>query len=204
MGGHPLYRQLQAVKNLVVLKWFFAWICKEALTWFCFCLHSSTSRLGKLKSRATNQDQWWPLHQRFSGVRGALPPCSFTTISDFPSAFFACFAQHYSIFLLLIIFLGTHFTHALGVEVSHLRREGHTNPLNRLRKRLGTIKIQILYTCSPVTLTEVEGGISEQIRRICVSNSQGIFHSTLSWRMNVKLSVAMCGEGRQRGRRDNI
>ena len=98
MGGHPFYRQLQAIKNLVVLKWFFAWICKEVLTWFCFCLRSSTSRLGKLKSRATNQDQWWPLHQRFRGVRDALPRCSFTTISDFPPAFFACFAQHYSIF----------------------------------------------------------------------------------------------------------
>ena len=106
--------------------------------------------------------------------------------------------------LLLIIFLGTHFTHGLGVQVSRLRREGHTNPSNRQRKRLGMIKIQILYTCSPVTLTEVEGGISEQIRRICVSNSQDIFHSTLSWRMNVKLSVTMCGEGGQRGRRDNI
>ena len=165
---------------------FFAWICKEALTWFCFCLHSSTSRLGKLKCRATNQDQWWPMHQRFSGVRHALPPYSFTTISDFPSAFFACFAQHYSIFAFTDHLFGTHFTHALGVEVSHLRRErGHTNPFNRLRKRLGMIKIQILYTCSPVTLTEVEGGISEQIRRICVSNSQDIFHSTLSWRMNI-------------------
>ena len=108
--------------------------------------------------------------------------------------------------LLLIIFLGTHFTHALGFQVSRLRREGHTNPSNRLRKRLGMIKIQILYTCSPVTLTEVEGGISEQSRNICVSNSQDIFYSTLSWRMNinVKLSVTMCGEGRQRGRRDNI
>ena len=108
--------------------------------------------------------------------------------------------------LLLIIFLGTHFTHALGVQVSRLRREGHTNPSNRQRKRLGMIKIQILYTCSPVTLTEVEGGISEQSRNICVSNSQDIFYSTLSWRMNinVKLSVTMCGEGRQRGRRDNI
>ena len=108
--------------------------------------------------------------------------------------------------LLLIIFLGTHFTHALGVEVCRLWREGHTNPLNRLRKRLGMIKIQILYTCSPVTLTEVERGISEQSRNICVSNSQDIFYSTLSWRMNinVKLSVTMCGEGRQRGRRDNI
>ena len=106
--------------------------------------------------------------------------------------------------LLLIIFLGMHFTHAHGIEVSRLPREGHTNPLNRLPKRLGMIKIQILYTCSPVTLTEEEGGISEQIRRVCVSNSQDIFHSTLSWRMNVKLSVTMCGEGRQKGRRDNI
>lgn len=106
--------------------------------------------------------------------------------------------------LLLIIFLGMHFTHAHGIEVSRLRREGHINPLNRLPKRLGMIKIQILYTCSPVTLTEEEGGISEQIRRVCVSNSQDIFHSTLSWRMNVKLSVTMCGEGRQKGRRDNI
>ena len=106
--------------------------------------------------------------------------------------------------LLLIIFLGTHFSNALGVEVSRLRREEHTNPLNRLRKRLGTIKIQILHTYSPVVLTEVEGRICEQIRRICVSNSQDIFHSTLSWRMNDKLSVTMCGEGRRTGGRDNI
>lgn len=115
--------------------------------------------------------------QRFRGVRDALPPCSFTTISYFPSAFFACFAQHYSIFAFTDHLLGSHFTYVLGVEVFRLWREEHTIPLYRLRKRLGMIKIQILHTCSPVVLTEVEGRICEQIRCICVSNSQEIFHS---------------------------
>ena len=51
------------------------------------------------------------------------------------------------------------------------------NQQYRLRKRLGIIKIQIIYTCSPVVLTEVEGRICGQIRCICVSNFQDIFQS---------------------------